>query len=138
VTVVSEAWLAFGKCEVPLGEGAGHNDAGVDTELGGLVGGDDGEGVERCFGGDVGTEKWRGRDDDGAADVEQRAGALPAQVRQRGAVDSVRADRVDVQQVGDVLIGEGFDVPDVEVAGVLHDDVEPALLIDHGLHGGVG
>jgi hypothetical protein len=47
-------------------------------------------------------------------------------VGERGAVDPLHAEGVDVEQMRDVLGRERLDVADVEVTGVVHDHIELA------------
>ena len=57
---------------------------------------------------------------------------------QDGPVEPVGTDGVGVEQPGDVLGGEGLDVPDEQVPGVVDDDVEPARFVQDGSDCGVG
>jgi hypothetical protein len=59
-------------------------------------------------------------------------------VAQHGAIDPVSAYGVDIDEVGDVVVGEGFDVPHIQVTGVVDHDIETAVTLDHSVHGRVG
>ncbi len=50
--------------------------------------------------------------------------AALAHVRQDRAVDSLGTKHVDVEQVRDVRRGEGFDIADGQVSGVVNDDIQ--------------
>ena len=63
---------------------------------------------------------------------------LRAQVRQRGAVEALRAEHVDVVELGQLLRGERLGRTGDHVARVVHDYVEAALLGEDGGDGRVG
>src|ERR1700761_4568849 len=128
--VLVAGMAGVGEVLSPSGEGAGHDDRGLDAELADLVGGGDRERVHGGLGDDVRAEERRDGDRGGAADPQQGAAALLAHGRQRRPADALRAEDVDVEQPGDLLGGERLGVAGVQVAGVLHDDVELPGLAD--------
>lgn len=61
--------------------------------------------------------------------------AALAHVRQDRAVDSLGTKHVDVEQVRDVRRGEGFDIADGQVSGVVNDDIQRPGLRQDGRDG---
>ena len=57
-----------------------------------------------------------------------QATPLPAQLRQRGAVDPLRAQHVDVVELGKLFRSERLGRAERHVAGVMNDHVQPAAL----------
>src|SRR3954452_22403620 len=77
------------------GERAGDHDRGVDAEADQFGGVADGEGVGGGLGGEVGAQiRWCAAASAAAADPDQQAPALAAQVGQGSAVDPLRAEDV--------------------------------------------
>jgi hypothetical protein len=63
---------------------------------------------------------------------------LLADVRQCRAVDALGAEDIDVEQPGEFLRRERLAVAGVQVASVVHDDVQPPGLAGHGGDCGIG
>nr|WP_256977555.1 hypothetical protein [Bordetella genomosp. 10] len=69
------------------------------------------------------------------AHIQQGAVAARAHVRWDRAIDSLGTEHVDVEQVCDVSRGEGFDIADDQVSGVVNDDIQQPSLRQDGRDG---
>jgi len=125
---------------LPVGRDRARGDR-VDPDLGREVAGQrGGEGAHAALGGAVGDGD---RVDHvllvdavavGAGEIDDRAVAGRAQVRQRRLADAEGAEQVDVEQGGErvrVGLGEAHRVGRVDPAGGVDDDVDPAVALDH-------
>src|SRR5690606_33820079 len=84
-------------------------------------------------GGAVGQVPARGQPADGRADVDDRAATRREQVRYGGPGERVRRAHVEVERLLEVRrVGVHQRVRD-RPADVVHDDVEPAELVDRGV-----
>jgi hypothetical protein len=59
-------------------------------------------------------------------------------MRQRGAVDALGAQDIDVVLLDILVWSEGFRRAEHHVAGVVHNDVQPASIGDDGGDAGLG
>jgi hypothetical protein len=99
-----------------LAEGVG---VGLQGVLGGVVPGAEGEGDLAAHGGDV----------------DDRARALPAQVRQHELGQAGRAEQVDLELVAGLVEGDVLGGAVESEPGVVDQDVDPALPVEDRPHG---
>ncbi len=124
-----------GVVAVAGGEAGGLDHGQLDAELGDLAGERLVQALQGPLGGVVGAAEWH-RDDPGRRrQLDDVARALLAQVRQRGLDHPHRAEQVGFELVAQFPLGQLLDRADLGVAGVVHDDVEPAEVLFGLLHG---